>query len=56
MLLLSSSCKKDWNCDCTVTGVTTTVVISHQKKKDAQEVCDTLSSSAAIANGSCELE
>lgn len=51
-----TSCKKDWNCDCTVSGVTTTSVIPDSNKSDAEEACDALGTAAAIVGGSCELQ
>jgi 5-enolpyruvylshikimate-3-phosphate synthase len=51
-----TSCKKDWNCDCTIAGQTTTSVIQDVNKSDAEDACNALSVAAAFAGGSCELK
>jgi hypothetical protein len=50
------SCKKDWNCDCTVQENTTTTIMTNMKKKDAEKSCEDLSSLMDSVNGSCELK
>ncbi|MFT5777448.1 MAG: hypothetical protein ACI837_000380 [Crocinitomicaceae bacterium] len=49
------SCKKDYTCDCTVLGQTSSTQIKDSKKKDAEDACSALSTSAAIIGGSCTL-
>lgn len=51
-----TSCKKDWDCDCTILGLTTTTTIPDATKKDATQSCDDLSSTASIVGGSCSLK
>ncbi|MBI1268483.1 MAG: hypothetical protein GC193_13740 [Cryomorphaceae bacterium] len=51
-----ASCKKDHTCTCTISGNTSTTTFSDSKKKDAQDACDALSTSASILGGSCSLD
>jgi hypothetical protein len=51
-----ASCKKDYTCACTVSGVTTDNPINDAKKADAEDACDALNVIAAIGGGSCELK
>ena len=51
-----TSCKKDYDCDCTISGTTTTSTIKDAKKKDAQDACNALSAAASISGGSCTLK
>ncbi|MFM1931885.1 MAG: hypothetical protein RL226_1188 [Bacteroidota bacterium] len=51
-----ASCKKDYTCTCTVSGVTSTTTIPDAKKADAQDACDALSTAASIGGGSCSLD
>lgn len=51
-----ASCKKDYTCSCTISGQTTSTPINDAKKKDAQDACDALSTSASIVGGSCSLD
>jgi hypothetical protein len=37
--LASSSCKKDWNCDCTIEGDNYKFEINDATKSDAEEAC-----------------
>lgn len=42
--LLSTACKKDWNCECTTTSPNTSPMTSHtvfqdMKKSDAEDMC-----------------
>ena len=52
-----SSCKKDWNCDCSVSGIDLTAEILNAKKADAEEVCDAAQTTYQIADSgaSCTL-
>jgi len=55
----ATSCKKDYTCECTVTGNGTTAsssATSKMTKKDAQEWCDETSSSANGFETKCELK
>lgn len=56
-ILLFSSCKKDWSCDCVIdTGVQTATVSSEIKnvtKSDAEEWCETQELNAFY---SCDLK
>ncbi len=57
--LALTSCKKDWNCECTFADYpefNTTTVIPDSKKKDAQEACDALDTAAKLVDGKCELK
>lgn len=47
-----TSCKKDWNCKCTVNGQEAATGTFNATKKDAQDACDALGTSSG---GSCEL-
>lgn len=49
-VVLFSSCKKDWVCECTVFGYTGSVVIEDETKKDAKAECEDDS------NGACTLK
>jgi hypothetical protein len=47
LLITMSACKKDWNCDCTVTAADQsqsfsipTYEIKDQSKRNAEEACD----------------
>jgi len=53
-----SSCTKDWTCECTISGVKTEAVIEDRNKKDAQEACDGLETTAKIidATANCTLK
>lgn len=51
-----TSCKKDWDCTCTVGGVTTTTVIPDVNKSDAEEACDAINTLNALLGGSCSLD
>ncbi|AEV31841.1 hypothetical protein [Owenweeksia hongkongensis] len=47
-----ASCKKDYTCECTILGVSTSFELEDQKKGDAEDACDALE-----AGGSeCELK
>jgi len=35
-----TSCKKDWNCDCTVSSILVEININGATKGDATEICD----------------
>ncbi len=54
-VLSLASCKKDYDCECTVAGQTSTTTFEDSKKSDAEDACDALSTSAAILGGSCDL-
>ncbi len=56
LLLLATSCKKDYTCTCTVLGVSNDTPLNDYTKSDAKEACDKSSSSAAILGGSCTLK
>ncbi len=51
-----ASCKKDYTCDCTIGGQTSSSQIKDAKKKDAEKACDALSVTAAIVGGTCTLK
>lgn len=51
-----ASCKKDYTCSCTISGLTSSTTIPDSKKKDAEDACDALSTAAAIGGGSCSLD
>jgi hypothetical protein len=50
--LSMSSCKKDWNCTCTLAGTTSTIPINDATKSDAEDACSALE----ILGNTCELE
>lgn len=61
--VIFSSCKKDYDCVCTVNGTKqAAVTYKDSKKSDAKDACETLNTSAknaaAITGGSasCELD
>lgn len=51
-----TSCKKDYVCSCTASGVTLDVTYQDVKKKDAQEACDLSNTTYSLVGGSCELK
>ena len=51
-----SSCKKDYTCECTIGGSTSSTVYEDVKKSDAESSCTALSNTAAIIGGSCSLK
>lgn len=51
-----SSCKKDYTCECTVGGSTSSTVYEDIKKSDAEDACTSLSTLAALGGGSCSLK
>ena len=55
IVALFASCKKDYTCDCTILGQTTSTPINDAKKADAEDACDALGVSAALLGGSCTL-
>ena len=57
MLFVFSSCKKDWTCECSATGITSSSAeISKKTKKNAQDDCDALAASYKAAGGNCTLK
>jgi hypothetical protein len=60
-LISLSSCKKDYTCTCTFSGVgagTPNVVaqINDAKKSDAKEACDELTTTYTPIGGSCSID
>lgn len=56
-----SSCKKDWNCECTTdygggNVVTTTTFIPKQTKKDAETACNALETPIGSGTTNCTLK
>ena len=51
-----ASCKKDYTCDCTISGQTVSTQIKDAKKKDAKDACDALGVAATLSGGSCSLK
>jgi hypothetical protein len=51
-----ASCKKDYTCDCTIAGQTTSTPINDAKKADAEDACNALDVAAKLAGGSCTLK
>lgn len=51
-----ASCKKDYTCECTILGQTSSTPFADAKKSDATDACDALNTSAAILDGKCELK
>lgn len=53
-----TSCKKDYTCDCTVSGVNIPLEFKDAKKKDATDACDQAESTYKIADSgaSCTLK
>lgn len=40
MVAFLASCKKEYVCECTTAGITTSSNLGKQKKADAEEACD----------------
>ena len=59
-LVSLSSCKKDYTCTCTFTGVggsqEAVLQLNDSKKKDAESACDTWSTQYSTVGGTCELK
>lgn len=57
-LFVFASCKKDYTCDCSVSGQTLTISLNDYKKKDAESACDDAETTYknADANASCTLK
>jgi len=55
LALSFSSCKKDYTCDCTVNGNTTSTPLENVSKSDAEDACDALNTLNSIGGGSCTL-
>ena len=53
---MSTSCKKDYTCTCTVDGESKKLEIKGAKKKDAKAACDTWSALYSIGGGTCDLK
>lgn len=51
-----ASCKKDYTCTCTVSGVSVSSTIENVSKADAEEACDDSNAAAALLGGSCSLD
>ncbi len=52
-----TSCKKDWNCDCTVDGETETIATyTDVNKGDAKDACEVWNGLAKAVGGSCEIK
>ena len=53
-----SSCKKDYTCTCTVSGVATPVEFAKAKKKDAEDACTALETTSKVVDpaASCTLK
>lgn len=54
--MLFSSCKKDYTCTCTASGLSTTATFVKVSKKDATDACDQLNTTWALTSGSCKLD
>lgn len=56
-LVVLSSCKKDYTCTCTVLGTTSASEIKDSKKKDAEDACSALETTAKIVDpaASCSI-
>jgi len=51
-----TSCKKNYKCECTILGVTTTTDYGKVKKSDAETSCNNADAAAKIVDGSCTLK
>ena len=51
-----ASCKKDYNCSCTILGQTTVSEFKDVSKDDAQQACDEADAAAQLLGGSCTLD
>ena len=49
---VSSSCKKDYTCECTVSGTTQTSTITNSTKSDADKSCTDIESTYKVADPS----
>jgi hypothetical protein len=56
LALSLTSCKKDWDCVCSVGGFSSTTVIKDSTRKEAKDSCSDLDTQAKIINGSCSLK
>jgi hypothetical protein len=52
MTIALSSCKKDYTCECTTAGVTTSVTMPKTTKKLAKDACNALN----VGTVTCELK
>jgi len=55
-IAVTTSCKKDHTCECTVLGFTSDTTLTGMSKKDAKEYCDDQSAAASFFAGSCDLK
>jgi len=55
IILLLSSCKKIYNCECTFKNTKTIHELSRQTKKDATKACNEINSTWQDSDGSCTL-
>lgn len=55
-MFVLASCKKDYTCDCTALGTTTSIPLKDYKKKDATTACDASDAQYKILAGSCTLK
>ena len=60
MLFAATSCKKDWDCNCTTTdssgtfpAVSTTIQINDASKKDAEDACAANETTVGTLSTSC---
>ena len=51
-----SSCKKDYNCSCTILGTTTVNTFENVSQSDAEQACDEADVAAQAFGGSCTLD
>lgn len=55
-LISLTSCKKNYTCECTIAGTTTSSETGKVKKSDAETYCNNANSGAALLGGSCKLK
>ena len=53
--MLFTSCKKDYTCTCTISGVSTPATYTKVSKKTATDACDALNATWTALGGSCTL-
>ena len=53
LFIISQSCKKSYNCECTFKNDKTILPLAKQSKKDATKECSKMNDSWQDSNGSC---
>ncbi|MCB9222806.1 MAG: hypothetical protein H6582_01410 [Crocinitomicaceae bacterium] len=56
LVVTTTSCKKEWTCECTVLGFTGDTTLTDISKSDAKDYCDSQDAAASLFGGSCKLK